>query len=494
MNEYLNKDLSSIKKLSPEQFEALFEINRVLNSEVYRQSLIENVLDIIIEALKAERSLFARFEQNETVIIAARSADKKNIVDIKEFSSGVIQKVIELQQPILYHDVQGDPQLSQFESVQLKKIKSVIGVPVFREKTIWGIILADTQLNRKEFTESNLIFLQFFSNLVSLALDRIDSIEKLKDENDLLISRISLVDKMPDIIGESKPMQELSAIIHKVSRTDATVLLLGESGTGKELVARAIHQLSARRDKPYVAQFCGSIPESLLESELFGYKKGAFTGAAADKKGLLEVSDAGTFFLDEIGEISPAVQTKLLRVIENREIIRVGDTSIRKVNIRLIAATNKNLSAMVEDKTFREDLFYRLNVFPVTLPPLRERYGDIPILTKHFLKQFKSDDVIIEPDTLKKLEDYNWPGNVRQLINVLQRAAILSENNKIGVEHIHLPETKNNIDYSGTLKDIERTLLEQRLKKFNGNRTHTAHSLGVSVRWVQLKLKELNIE
>ncbi|MBZ0198231.1 MAG: sigma 54-interacting transcriptional regulator [Ignavibacteriaceae bacterium] len=494
MNEYLNKDLSSIKKLSQEQFEALFEINRALNADVYRQSLIENVLDIIIDTLKAERSLFARFDDIETKIIAARNSEKKSIEDIKEFSSGVIQKVIELQQPILYHDVQGDPQLSQFHSVQLKNIKSVIGVPVFREKKIWGIILADTQLNRKEFTDSNLVFLQFFSNLVSLALDRIDSVEKLKDENELLANRISTVDKLPDIVGESKAMQELSSIIHKVSRTDATVLLLGESGTGKELVAHAIHQLSARRNKPYLAQFCGSIPESLLESELFGYKKGAFTGAVNDKKGLLEVSESGTFFLDEIGEISPAVQTKLLRVIENREITRLGDTSVRKVDIRLIAATNKNLAALVEDGEFREDLFYRLNVFPVTLPPLRQRYGDIPILARHFLKQFKNNDLIIEPDALKKLEDYNWPGNVRQLINVLQRAAILSETNRIGSEHIHLPEAKISVDFSGTLKDIEKGLLEERLKQYNGNRTHTAHSLGVSVRWVQLKLKELSIE
>ena len=494
MNEIRHNDLSLLKKLNKEQFEALFEINKVLNSEKYRQPLIENVLDIIIDALKAERSLFARFECEEKItIIAARSSDKKNIEDIKEFSSGVILKVNEKQQPILYHDVQGDPQLSQFESVQLKKIKSVIGVPVFRDEDIWGIILADTQLNRKEFTESNLIFLQYFANLVSLALDRIESIEKLHDENERLINNTSVVDKLPNILGDSKPMQQLSRLIHKVSRTDATVLILGESGTGKELVARAIHQLSERRDKSYIAQFCGSIPESLLESELFGYKKGAFTGAVNDKKGLLEVSDGGTFFLDEIGEIPLSVQAKLLRAIENREIIRVGDTSVRKINIRLIAATNSDLQKLVEDGSFREDLFYRLNVFPITLPPLRERYSDIPILTKHFLKQFKNEDVIIDGEALKKLEEYNWPGNVRQLINVLQRAAIISESNKIGSEHILLPEVKFNVDYKGTLQDLERTLLEQRLNKYNGNRTHAARSLGVSVRWVQLKIKEFNL-
>jgi len=494
MNENLVNDISSIKKLNKVQFDALLEISRALNSENYKQSLIENILDIIIDAVKAERSLFARFEGEEKItIIAARSGNKQNIKDIKEFSAGVIQKVIENRQSILYHDVQGDPQLSQFQSVQLKQIKSVIGVPVFRDEDIWGVILADTQLNRKEFTESNLIFLQFFANLASLALDRIDSIEKLHDENERLINRISVVDKLPDILGDSKPMQQLSSLIYKVARTNATVLILGESGTGKELVARAIHQLSERRNKSYIAQFCGSIPEGLLESELFGYKKGAFTGAVNDKKGLLEVSDGGTFFLDEIGEIPFSVQAKLLRAIENREIIRVGDTSVRKINIRLIAATNSDLQKLVEGGSFREDLFYRLNVFPIALPPLRERYGDIPILTKHFLKQFKNEDVIIDSEALKKLEDYNWPGNVRQLINVLQRAAIISESNKIGSEHILLPETKNNVDYNGTLQDIERTLLEQRLNKYNGNRTHAARSLGVSVRWVQLKIKEFNL-
>src|SRR5690606_3619541 len=241
-------------------------------------------------------------------------------------------------------------------------------------------------------------------------------------------------------------------------------------------------------------QFCGSIPDTLLESELFGYKKGAFTGANSDKKGLFEVATNGTFFLDEIADISLALQAKLLRVLQNREIMRLGDTQVIKVDGRVIAATNKDLKKLVKDQQIREDLFYRLNVFPIKVPPLRGRRGDIPLLVRHFIKKFSDKNIHVSFSAMRMLEEYTWPGNVRQLENVLQRALILCEGDKLLPEHIVIEEDNEDVSFTGTLKEFEKMLLLKRLKEYDGNRTITAKSLGVSVRWVQLKLKEMNIQ
>ena len=387
-----------------------------------------------------------------------------------------------------------DPNLSQFESVQIHRIKSVIGVPIIRDGNVWGIIIADSQLDRREFTEENLLFLSFFSNLVSLALDRIIKLEELEKENQILLNRLQSMENVPEMIGISQVMRNLSQLIHRVAQTEATVLISGESGTGKEVTAKAIHQLSKRKDKPFLAQFCGSIPDNLLESELFGYKKGAFTGANADKQGLLEAADGGTFFLDEIADISPALQAKLLRVLENREIIRLGDVKVKKIDVRILAATNKDLHQLVKEGALREDLFYRLNVFPIKMPPLRERREDIPILAHHFIQRIAKKQIAIESAAVKKLESYFWPGNIRQLMNVIQRAIILCDADKILNDNIILEDEKSLENFNGTLGEFEVLLLKKRLEQFNGNRTLTAKSLDVSVRWIQLKLKELGIQ
>ena len=310
-----------------------FKLSQALNESVYKEKLVEESLDLLVQAIEAERGLFAQYDvvTENFKIISARNLDKENILDLSEFSSGLLQKVKNEKRPLLYHDVMSDPGVSQFQSIQIHKIKSVVAVPIMQNDEIWGVILADSQLNRKEFTEENLLFLSFFSNLISLALDKLIAVESLQNENIILKRELEKIEQVPDIIGESRPMKELFSIIRRVSNSDATVLVTGESGTGKELAARAVHKLSNRAERPFLAQFCGSIPDSLLESELFGYKKGAFTGADSDKKGLLEVADTGTFFLDEIADISPSLQAKLLRVIENREIIPLGDTKVRSV-------------------------------------------------------------------------------------------------------------------------------------------------------------------
>ena len=490
------KNIERLKGLSRDQFEILFNIAKRLNSVSYEETLIEDVLDFIISATNAERCVFVKYihSTGNFTIISARNVKKETIWNLKEFSSGVLQQVTEKKEPVIYHDVKGDPNVSQFESIKIQRIKSIMGVPIIYDAEIWGVILADSKKDRTKFTESNLLFLNFFANLVSLALDKIISLENLRDENQLLLSQLDSTDELPAVVGKSRQMREIGKIIRKVARTDATVLITGESGTGKDLTAQAIHKLSARKDHPFITQFCGSIPESLLESELFGYKKGAFTGANNDKKGLFEVADKGTFFLDEIADISSAVQSKLLRVIENKEIIRLGDTKVRKVDVRILAATNKDLQKLVNEGKFREDLYYRLNVFPIKLPPLRERISDLPLLAKHFLKQIDDRDMHLHAKALRKLENYYWPGNVRQLLNVLQRASILCDSNKILEEHIIWQDSDDAENYRGTLKDFEQIILSNRLREFKGNKTQTAKSLGVSVRWIQMKLKELGEE
>jgi Nif-specific regulatory protein len=485
---------SEIKNFNAEQFNALYQISELLNASYIQDNLVEKALDLVIETLKAERGLFVQYNQDSTFsIVGARNVGQENVENLSEFSSGILQKVITEKEACIYHDVQSDPNLSQFESVQIQKIKSVIGVPILYKGKIWGVILADSKSNRREFTEDNLLFLKFFANLVSLALERILEFEKLQDENLILRNQLDTIQTIPEMIGQSPAMIQLANLIKKVAKTDATVLILGETGTGKDLAAKAIHDLSSRKDQPFLAQFCGSIPDTLLESELFGYKKGAFTGATQDKKGLFEVADNGTFFLDEIADISVALQAKLLRVIQNQEIIRLGDSVVRKVNVRLIAATNKDLKQLVKEGKFREDLFYRLNVFPIITPPLRERKEDITLLADHLLHKHGNSTIHFTPETIKKLEGFSWHGNVRQLENVIQRSIILCEGDTILPEHIILEEADTIEENEElTLKELEKILLIKRLEKYNGNRTLTAKSLGVSVRWIQLKLKEID--
>ncbi len=488
--------MEELKEIRREQFEALHRISSMLNSAELPENLVEKSLDLVVDVLHAERALFVKYDKaaESFSFIGARNIQQETISDLKVFSSGILQEVINTRKPCLYHDVQSDPQISQFESVQIQQIKSVLGVPIFSKNEIWGVILADSRKRRQEFTEENLLFLEFFANLVSLALDKILSIENLQDENLALQNKLQNTAPLPEMIGRSPVMKKFYSLIRKVAQTDATVLIKGESGTGKELAAWSVHELSRRKDKRYLAQFCGSIPDTLLESELFGYKKGAFTGANTDKKGLFEAADGGTFLLDEIADISMALQAKLLRVIENQEIIPLGDTKVKKINVRLVAATNQDLDALVREGKFRQDLFYRLNVFPVEIPPLRERDGDAALLTDYFLSKFDKPGLILDKSALKKIESCSWPGNVRQLENVLQRAVILCEGSKILAEHIITDEEKTPENFSGKLKDFEKLLLLKRLEKYNGNRTKTAESLGVSVRWIQLKLKEMGRE
>lgn len=329
----------------------------------------------------------------------------------------------------------------------------------------------------------------------------------LRKENILLKREIESRAGFENFIGKSEPMQRIFSLIRQVADTKSTVLITGESGTGKELVARALHAHTTRKSHPFVTVNCGALPETLLESELFGYMKGAFTGAVANKQGLFEAADSGTIFLDEISTMTPALQIKLLRVLQDREFKRVGGIADIKVDVRVIAATNRDLLADVGKGLFREDLYYRLNVIPINLPPLRERREDIPILVEHFLAKNAAGRPRkkVSPQAMKLLLNYQWPGNVRELENTIERMAILTAGETIEAEHLSdmlqnassscpelmpldIPET--GIDLECLLQNAEKTLLYKALNKTGGVKTDAAKLLGLSFRSFRHRLQK----
>jgi two-component system response regulator HydG len=307
----------------------------------------------------------------------------------------------------------------------------------------------------------------------------------------------------PEIVATTPPMMRVFEMVNQIAPTNATVLVLGESGTGKELIAKAIHGLSPRRNRPFVALNCAALSEGILDSELFGHEKGAFTGAATAREGRFEFADKGTLFLDEVGDMPLPVQVKLLRVIQERKITRVGSNEAIEVDVRLIAATHKNLEQEVRKGTFREDLYWRLKVVSIQVPPLRERKGDIPILADRFVKEFSRrhgrDVRRITPDALRLLIQYDWPGNVRELENVVESMVLLATTDNLGASNVppELQETRPGTALVAvdaldgmTLKRVERELIRLNLQKYEGNRGRVAKALGISERTLYRKLKE----
>jgi DNA-binding NtrC family response regulator len=336
--------------------------------------------------------------------------------------------------------------------------------------------------------------------IVERALDR----KELILENILLRSELQASVGTEVIIGQSRPMKKIEDVIRKVSPTDTTVLISGESGTGKELVARAIHRHSSRNDKPFVVVDCGSLVENLFESELFGHVKGSFTSATATKYGRLELANGGTVFFDEIGNISMNIQTKLLRVLQEREITKVGSTQVIKVDVRVIAATNKNLQKAVQAGTFRDDLFYRLSVVPISLPPLRERRDDIPALAGYFLKKYnqkrKKNVRAISTKAVEALVGHDWPGNVRELENAIERAVVLTENDTIEPSDLLYyglntsTMSQSDMDKPRRLADVEKEHIARTLKMFGGHKGKTAKWLGIDRKTLRSKLRRYGID
>ncbi len=340
-----------------------------------------------------------------------------------------------------------------------------------------------------------------FLLLVKRALEKHEAVVEVRQLKEALREKY----KFDNIIGNSEAINNVLKLAYQVSQTDSTVLLTGETGTGKELIAQAIHVNSHRRDKPMLTINCASLPENLLDSELFGHVKGSFTGAIRDKKGLLEEADLGTVFLDEIGDIPVQTQVRLLRFLQNGELRRIGDNRTTRVDVRLIAATNKNLEEEVKNKNFREDLYYRLNVIPIHLPPLRERKEDIPLLVDHFIKIYakknQKDVKGVSPSAMTFFMDYDWPGNVRELENVVERSVALTRKSIIDSDDLaySFPKRMKKIRESRseqkemTLDEMEKWLILDTLERYNNNQKLTAQKLGISTTTLWRKLKKYNI-
>src|ERR1051326_2617086 len=328
----------------------------------------------------------------------------------------------------------------------------------------------------------------------------------LRDENRKLKEELGRRYEFDNIIGRSEPMQEIFAAIERVAPTRATVLLAGESGVGKDLIARAIHFHSPRRDRPFVKINCTALPENLMESELFGYEKGAFTGANTTKPGKFEQADTGTVFLDEIGDVPGSIQVKLLRVLQEREFERLGSNQTRHIDVRVIAATNQDLRAALEQGTFREDLYYRLNVVPINIIPLRERMPDIPFLAEHFLGKYAEEAgnriTGITPAAMSKLASYHWPGNVRELENVIERSVVMCTGDRLDAADIKLDNAPRPRGAGGdfslppgmTLDQYEQELIREALKRADGNKSQAARALGLTRNALRYRLTQMGLE
>jgi DNA-binding NtrC family response regulator len=328
----------------------------------------------------------------------------------------------------------------------------------------------------------------------------------LRHENQKLKEELGQRYQFDSVVGRSASMREIFATIQRVAPTRATVLLAGESGVGKDLIARAIHHNSPRADRPFVKINCTALPENLMESELFGYEKGAFTGANISKPGKFEQADTGTVFLDEIGDVPPAIQVKLLRVLQDREFERLGSNKTRHIDVRVLAATNVDLRAALEQGTFREDLYYRLNVLPIDIPPLRERKEDIPSLVEHFItkhgKEAGSPVQSISEGALQRLREYHWPGNVRELENVIERSIVLASGPVLQADDIKLDVAPRSLGQNAetflpegmTLDEHEQNLIREALKRANGNKSHAARLLGLTRNALRYRLSQMGLE
>lgn len=490
----------------PEQqrdnFTVIYEIAQRINSILDEQELLNRVLENAMSHLDAERGYIVMVDDTDErgfSVVVSRNFSSPKDADESAASSSVINNVLKTGEPVLTFDALSDERFEAARSIVSQKILSIICVPLRLQEATIGAIYLDSTKSRGKFNNDTMKFMAVFGNLAAVAVENAKRYDRLRNENTRLQNEVSSTNLFKGIIGKSKQWKAALDLVQRVVDTDVSVLITGESGTGKELIARAIHTQGKRRDNPFIAINCSAIPEQLLESELFGYRKGAFTGASADKKGLIEHAAGGTLFLDEVGDLPSPLQAKLLRVLQDKEIRRLGDVESTKVDVRIISATNKNLHEEIKNGSFREDLYFRLNIVEIHLPPLRERTDDIPVLANHFMKnagETHGRNVRrISSKTMSRLLGHPWYGNVRELQNVIERAVVLSRSEELDEEDLRLERySEEELVQAGmTLEEFERKLVERTLVETEGNRTKAAEKLGVSLRWLQYRLKEWGV-
>jgi Nif-specific regulatory protein len=451
-----------------------------------QESLQWQLLGLIFDVVPAERGSIVPFNAAGDFNSAVGWDRMRGPAHPVRLSRTVLQRVRSERVGVVVSDVSEDPTLAQSKSLRELQVHSVVCVPLIASDKVIGAIYLDSSNPKSFFDETHLQMMTAIAGIASLAFDNVRHWEGLQQENQELRAQVGLEHNM---LGLSPRMREVFEFIRRVAPADSTVLIQGESGTGKELVARAIHRNSSRADRPFVAINCAAIAETLLESELFGHEKGAFTGAVAQKKGKIEAADGGTLFLDEVTELAPGLQAKLLRVLQEREFERVGGLRPLKLNVRLIAATNRNISEAVKSGAFRNDLYYRLNVVTLGMPALRDRAEDIPLLAEHFIakaaRKCKTRMKPLSAEARACLVSYDWPGNVRELENAVERALVLGSSDSILPDD--LPEAvlesaspaTSATNYHGTVREHKKEVIVEALRKANGNYISAANVLGM---------------
>jgi Nif-specific regulatory protein len=504
--------VDDVAKIKSKRLAALLEVSQALGSTLDTRAAVEKVLEILDRELGMKRGAIALLEGEGDLKIQysyglSEGERQRGRYKVDE---GVTGKVVSSGRPIIVPQVSKEPLfLYRTRKRSPDKEESFICVPIKeRRKTIGALSITYPYKQNRNY-EDSVQLLTIVTSMISQSLRLAQLVEKeraqLQDENALLKRELQQKYDFRNIVGTSKEMRDVYEQIAQVAPAGATVLIRGESGTGKELVAHAIHYNSPRSSKPFVKVNCAALPESLIESELFGHEKGAFTGAVTRKRGRFELAEGGTLFLDEIGDLSPAMQVKLLRVLQEREFERVGGTETLKVNVRMITATNVDLEQAVSEVRFRSDLYYRLNVFSIYLPPLRERKTDILLLADHFLEKYGGQNgkriKRISTPAIDMLMSYHWPGNVRELENVIERATLVCESNVI--HGYHLPPTLQTAEGSGTvtkmsleqaINSFEKDLIQDALKTTRGNRARAARLLDTTERILGYKVKKYEIE
>jgi Nif-specific regulatory protein len=479
---------------------ALMKVSTSINAIRGLAELQKRLLELLFEVVPAQRGVILLTSDlsvdNASVFGLDRTQGKDAPVNI---SRTIAQQVLRDGVSVLANEGRDRGKLNTASLVDART-RSVMCVPLVMLDRRIGVLYLDTHLPGDEFNQDHLQLVTAIAGIAAVAMENARQFEWLESENQRLLADVNIEHNM---IGESSAMQRVYHFISKVAPTDSTVLISGESGTGKELAARAIHRNSRRAQKPFVAVNCAALNEGVLESELFGHEKGAFTGAVSQRKGRLEIADGGTVFLDEIGELTPALQVKLLRVLQEREFERVGGTHPIKVDIRLLAATNKNLEQAIENGEFRQDLFYRLNVVAIDMPSLRDRRDDIPLLARYFAEKYSSkcnrrlEGISVEARTC--LMDYDWPGNVRELENAIERAVVLGTTSMILADD--LPEallerecaSDSTTSYHEAVVRTKKEIILNAMQTANGNFTEAAKLLSVHPNYLHRLIRNLNL-
>jgi Nif-specific regulatory protein len=490
----------------------LLEISQALSGTLNLKSSMQRVLQILIRHHGVVRGMVTLLREGELHVEAIEGFDDRARAISFKVGEGITGQVVQSGKPIVVPRISKEPdflnRMPRRADLARQEL-SFICVPISVQRITAGTLAVDLKFKPERDYESSVKFFGIVSSMIAQALNVQRLVEeerrRLVDENTHLRQELRERYDFSNIIGTSGPTRQMYEQVAQVAQTNTTVLIRGESGTGKELIAHAIHYNSLRAKKPFVKVSCAALPDTLIESELFGYEKGAFTGANARKKGRFELAEGGTIFLDEIGDINASTQVKLLRVLQEREFERLGGTESVRVNVRVIAATNKDMEKAIADGTFREDLYYRLNVFTIFVPPLRDRKADLLLLADHFLEKFSREHgkVIkrISTPAIDMLMSYHWPGNVRELENALERSVLVCDGQVIHGHH--LPPSLQTAEGSGTvtrvsLKDavegFERDLIQDALKTTRGNRAKAARLLDTTERILNYKVRNLGID